>query len=184
MHEQTRNFYITVKKTVEVSNFLGYFEGQYCLHLQGQTVQDPEDAGIKVLRSLKTLGTTHPLAQCHVPEHMNLQQHCCENMKSHKEQVFSNAALRGICKIAKSNLEQLNPAGQIFMKFHIGWEGTKICHQTEVWLKVDKNQQRVLAAHLPLLLCPMFFVIHSTFQDSQRQTRSAWTEQLVTIQKH
>jgi len=28
-------------------------------------------------------GTTHPTAQSHVPEDMNPQQYCCENVKCH-----------------------------------------------------------------------------------------------------
>jgi hypothetical protein len=32
--------------------------------------------------SLEMLGTTHPTTQHHTPEDQNLQQHCCENLKS------------------------------------------------------------------------------------------------------
>ena len=32
---------------------------------------------------MKALATTHPTTQYHIPEDLILQQHCCENLKSH-----------------------------------------------------------------------------------------------------
>ena len=38
---------------------------------------------MKALRSLQMSGTSHQITQCNIPEELNLQQHCCENLKSH-----------------------------------------------------------------------------------------------------
>jgi hypothetical protein len=36
---------------------------------------------MKVVWSLKMLGTTDPTRQCHIPEDLSLSQHCCEKHK-------------------------------------------------------------------------------------------------------
>jgi hypothetical protein len=34
---------------------------------------------MKALHSFKTSETTHTMTQCHIPEYLSLQQHCCDN---------------------------------------------------------------------------------------------------------
>jgi hypothetical protein len=36
----------------------------------------------KALCSIKVSGSAHPIAECHIPEDLNPQLHCCENLKS------------------------------------------------------------------------------------------------------
>jgi hypothetical protein len=43
---------------------------------------------INTLQSLEISGTTCPVTQHHIPEDSNLQQHCCENPKSHMVQTY------------------------------------------------------------------------------------------------
>jgi len=43
---------------------------------------------LKALGAFETLATTHPSTQCHLPEGLNFQQHCCENLKSHKNTLL------------------------------------------------------------------------------------------------
>jgi hypothetical protein len=38
---------------------------------------------VNAIQSFKTSTTTCPLTKCHIPEKLNLQQHLCENFKSH-----------------------------------------------------------------------------------------------------
>jgi hypothetical protein len=38
---------------------------------------------MQALQSFKTLATTHPTTQHHIPEDLILQQHCCEHLKYH-----------------------------------------------------------------------------------------------------
>jgi hypothetical protein len=39
---------------------------------------------------LEMLETTHQMAQRHIPEVLIPQQHCCENLKSHDDKLFSD----------------------------------------------------------------------------------------------
>jgi len=40
-----------------------------------------------------TFGNTHPLTQHHIPEHLNLQWHCCETLRAHNVQCISLPAV-------------------------------------------------------------------------------------------
>jgi len=45
-------------------------------------------ANTKALQSLKMPVTTCLMTKCHIPEHLNLQQHQCEHLKSHTQKPF------------------------------------------------------------------------------------------------
>ena len=55
-----------------------HFEGMWCLHLHGWALQFPG------LLLQEMVGTSCWLTHCHIPEDLNLQQHCCENHESHE----------------------------------------------------------------------------------------------------
>jgi hypothetical protein len=65
-----------------------------------QEVLDCLTLKMKALHSFELCGTTFPVTQCHNPEDLNLQQHCCENLKSCKSDVHREKAVilnRNIC---------------------------------------------------------------------------------------
>jgi hypothetical protein len=55
-----------------------------------------------VLR-MKALATTRPTTHYHIPEDLILQQHCCDNLKSHtaeflftKERIYCHAKFKDV----------------------------------------------------------------------------------------
>ena len=58
------------------------FEGCLC-HLQGlsspRSLLDPEDEDIMILQNIRNHYT---MIQCHIPEDLIPQQHCCEKLKA------------------------------------------------------------------------------------------------------
>lgn len=54
-----------------------HFKGMYCLHCQGSSGQ-------------QTLGTIHPLMQCHIPPDQNPKLHSSETLKTCKVIFFTH----------------------------------------------------------------------------------------------
>ena len=53
---------------------------------------------VKALGAFETLATTHPTTHCHILEGLNFQQHCHENLKSHKNTLFGLLTSTLVCR--------------------------------------------------------------------------------------
>jgi hypothetical protein len=69
------------------------FNGPQAFHLHGD---------IKAYQCFKPSGIAHPMELHHIPEDSNLQQHCCENHKSHKN---ANLVYVNNCPTSCNNIQ-------------------------------------------------------------------------------
>jgi hypothetical protein len=54
----------------------------WCQHFVWDCVTT-KDKGSTIFQN--TMTTTHPMTERRIPEDLNIQQHCCQNIKSHKQ---------------------------------------------------------------------------------------------------
>ena len=61
-----------------------FWDVMLCHSVGGSPISSSLSLKMKVLYSLKTLGTTCLMSQCNKPEGLNPQIQCYENLKSHR----------------------------------------------------------------------------------------------------
>lgn len=87
--------------------------------------------------SFETSGTTHPIRQCHICADLNLQPHCCENLKSDMWNVISKH-----CSVTVLSQQ---PSGPLQKQEYQIWHSVILC-----LMNISKSLQTefVAAAHL------------------------------------
>jgi hypothetical protein len=75
--------------------------------------RDYKDNGSKIFQNTPT--TPYPTTERRIPEDLNVQQHCCQNIKPHKQTLQFNDSFLILYKQCKHILEKCNPTRSLLL---------------------------------------------------------------------